>query len=308
MSTTETPSDGATPDQPEPLPEPIKLRWDGDARERFRDRLEALETERSELALATLSEFKTRVVCESVAQAEAFTEEVRTFCDGLKHGAYDWVNRGHVSAVERVATTVNGALESHYERHPPEAAGSDLADEREAAAAETAWRARCPDCGWSRTFSDRFDATDRQWTGCPTCNRGVGVAPVEVATDGGTTTEEAGDAPDTCPECGSFWSEPDHSGAKRCKSCGYVPESERITVYRAECSTCDWTDHAAFLNRAAPANAARIHNEKNMKTTRTEGTEVVSDGCGNAEIVEYEGYLKPCRCAAILDNGGEDGE
>jgi rubrerythrin len=304
MSTVETPTDGATPEQAEPLPEPIKLRWDGDARARFQDRLEALDTDRSELALATFDRLKTRVVCETIEEAEAFTEEVRRFREGLKQGVYDWVNRAHVSAVERVATTVEGALESHYERHPPEAEGSDsLAEGREAVETETAWRARCPDCGWSRTFSDRFDATDRQGAGCPNCNRGVGVAPVEVATDGGTTTEEAGDSPDTCPECGSFWSEPDHSGATRCKSCGHVPESERITVYRAECATCEWHDHSAYRNRASPSLAVRVHNEPSTKIT--ENTSPVG-GCGDAEVVEHEGYPKPARGAAIL-TGGEDG-
>jgi hypothetical protein len=284
----------------EPLPEPIKLRWDGDARAKFRNRLEALDTDRSELALATLDRLKTRVVCETVAEAEAFTEEVRHFREGLKAGVYDWINRGHVSAVERVATTVDGALARHYEEHLP---ADSLAEEREAADTETAWRARCPDCGWSRTFSDRLDATDRQYgSGCPYCDRGVGVSRVEVATDGGTVTEGADDSPDTCPECGSFWSEPDHSGAKQCKNCGHVPESERTTVYRAECDTCDWVDHAPFLNRATPSLAARVHNEPSGRNV-SEGS-----GCGDAEVVEHEGYRKAARGAAILDDGGGDDE
>lgn len=191
MSAVETPTEAPDAEETEPLLEPIKLRWDGDARDRFRDRLEALDTDRSELALATLDRLKTRVVCETVEEAEAFSEEVRRFREGLNAGVYDWVNRAHVSAVERVATAVDGALARHYERHPPETEGSDLADEREAAETETAWRARCPDCGWSRTYTHRTDATDRQHsTGCPNCDRGVGVSRVEVASDGGTVAEE----------------------------------------------------------------------------------------------------------------------
>jgi hypothetical protein len=304
MSTVETLTETPGPDETEPLPEPIKLRWDGDARAKFRARLEALDTDRSELALDTLDRLKTRVVCETVAEAEAFTEEIRHFREGLKAGVYDWINRGHVSAVERVATTVDGALARHYERHPPEAEGSDLADERDEAETETAWRARCPDCGWSRTYTHRVEATVRQYrTGCTNCDRGVGVAPVEVATDGGTATDSGGT--DTCPACGSFWSEPDHSGAKRCKNCGHVPEDQRVTVYRAECDTCDWVDHAAFLNRATPSLAARVHNQPSKKITEETSTDA---GCGDAEVVEHEGYRKAARGAAILEGGGGDRE
>lgn len=52
------------------------------------------------------------------------------------------------------------------------------------------WRARCPDCAWSRTHDERSRANAHKDRGCPRCNRGVGVSKVRPATDGG---EEIGD-------------------------------------------------------------------------------------------------------------------
>jgi len=55
------------------------------------------------------------------------------------------------------------------------------------------YRARCPDCGWSQRFRKRVQAISAQDSGCPHCDRGVGVSRVRAASpDGGETCDQCG--------------------------------------------------------------------------------------------------------------------
>jgi hypothetical protein len=196
-------TDADTEPDGHPLPEPIKLRWDGNARDRFRSFLVDRDSERATAAETTLTRLQTKVVCETLDETEAFHAELSEFLTAAHHGQFDWVDCGQVAALGRVRDDVRTALGRYYREHsPPRMEARSHVDTD--ADADTQWRVRCPDCDWSRTYDTRMAAVELQLTGCADCNRGLGVAPVQPTSDDETAAEDAdalgseieGDAPE----------------------------------------------------------------------------------------------------------------
>ncbi len=106
--------------------EPIKIRWSGDARSKFKGRkVRARQADghwTGELALETLDRLKTRVVVKTEREALALEDLLST----MARSRYSWTTDNHVAAFERVLNELReGMAERGWTDDEPDVDGDD---------------------------------------------------------------------------------------------------------------------------------------------------------------------------------------